>query len=356
MVEGRMLIFQRRVLLIFALTAARSPALAVDFEGTGRATARLAIDSNARRDFEQFGTESDEVVSAVASIRGRLLFPWGALAGTYDVGARKFFTVTSEDTLAQSATLALSIPLGGLLAAGVDARAKDRRGGSRRYTDVAGGAFLLFYPGDGWTVRIAGSGHRFIYPPFFPYSFTAGEASGQVEYRFARRHSVAFLGDLGIRWFNAVADGNPAQPPIQNPEQRVDKVAIAAVSYRYQGPVLASVAYSYGNFDSNSFGQTAHRHRLSASVGVRLPWQSTLLAEGVLQFTNYPDRIFVSPEILLIDDDNLNSLSIKLARPILSSLDIELEYAFYHASLPGPGATYKYLRMVGGIGLTLRLW
>jgi len=357
MVERRMFISQRRVLLVFALAlAARYPVLAVDVEGTGRVSTRLDVDSNARREFEQFGTQTDGVVSAIGSGRGRLLFPWGVLAGTYDVAAQKFFTVTSEDVLIQSATVALSIPIGGLLAAGVDARAKDRRGGSRRYTDLAGGGFLLFFPGDGWTIRLGGSGHRFIYPPFFPYSFTAGEATGQVEYRFARRHSVAFLGDFGVRWFNAVADVNPAQPPSQNPEQRVDKVAIAGLSYRYQGPVLASVAYSYGNFDSNSFGQSAHRHRLSASVGVRLPWQSTLLAEGVLELTNYPDRIFISPEILLINDENLNSISIKLARPILSNVDIELDYAFYQASFPGTGMTYNYLRMVGGIGLTWRLW
>jgi len=352
-----MLLSQRRVWVILALAlAAASPALAVDFEGTGRGALRLAVDSNARRDFEQFGTQSDGVVSAIASGRGRLIFPWGVLAGTYDLAAQKFFTLTSEDVLIQSATLALSIPIGGLVAAGVEGRAKDRRGGSRKYTDLAGGAFLLFLPGDGWTVRLAGSGHRFIYPPFFPYSFTAGEASGQVQYRFARRHSVALLGDFGVRWFNAIADVNPAQPPSPNPEQRVDKVFVAGLSYRYQGPFLASAAYSYGNFDSNSFGQSAHRHRLSASLGVRLPWQSTLLAEGVLEFTNYPDRIFVSPEILLIDDQNLNSISIKLARPILSGVDVEVEYAFYHASLPGPEATYKYLRMVGGIGLTARLW
>src|SRR5262249_3315775 len=190
-----------------------SAVLAADFEGTGRVSARIAADSNARRDFEQSGTQADGVISAVASGQGRVIFPWGVLGATYDIAARKFFTVTSEDVLIQSATLALSVPVGGFMAAGVDARAKDRRGGSRRYTDLAGGGFLLFSPGDSWTVRFTGSGHRFISPPFFPYSFTAGEASGQVQYRFDQRHSLALLGDFGVRSFNAVADGNPAQPP-----------------------------------------------------------------------------------------------------------------------------------------------
>jgi hypothetical protein len=238
----------------------------------------------------------------------------------------------------------------------VEGWGKDRRGGPRGYTDLVGGGFLELAPTSALTIRFRGAFHRFLYHPFFPYSFSAGEGGVRLQYRIDRYHSLTAVGDLSFRSYNAIADSDPNGPPRERPLQRSDRVTIGGLSYRYGGPVLVSVGYTYGDFSSNSFGQTAHRHRLAASAGVRLPWKWTLLAEGVLQFTNDPDKIFAAPQILLVDDENLNSISLKLARPLSPDLDLELQYAFYHASLPGPDATYRYVRMVGGIGLTWRLW
>lgn len=344
------------LLCAFAVASVPSFEAIAELQGSARLSASVGVDSNARRDFEQVGAQLDGVLSAVGSGQARWLLPWGLLSGSYDLGLRKFVTLSAEDFLVQSATLAVSIPIGRLLDVGVEGWGKDRRGGPRGYSDLVGAGFLELLPTDALTIRLRGAAHRFLYHPFFRYSFSAGEGSSQVQYRIDRYHSLSAFVELGFRSYNALADSDPNGPPPGQSVQRSDHVTVAGIGYRYRGPVLMSVGYTYGHFDSNSFGQTARRHRLSASAGIRLPWKSTLLAEGVLQFTNYPDKIFAAPQILLIDDENLNSISIKLARPVSSDVDLELQFAFYHASLPGPDATYKYLRMVGGIGLTWRLW
>ena len=67
------------------------------------------------------------------------------------------------------------------------------------------------------------------------------------------------------------------------------------------------------------------RHRLTGNAGVRLPWQLTLLAQGSLGLTAYPDGIYLSPEIILVEEDEgQNSLSLKLARPVTQKVDAEL--------------------------------
>jgi len=344
--------------LLFALAAASVSSIEAraELQGNARLSGSVGVDSNARRDFQQVGAQVDGVLSAVGSGQARWLLPWSLLSGSYDLGVRKFLTLSAEDFLVQSATLGASIPIVKLFDVGVEGWGKDRRGGPRGYTDLVGAGFLELAPTSALTIRVRGAFHRFIYHPFFPYSFSAGEGSGRLQYRIDRYHSLSLFGDLSFRSYNAIADSDPNGPPPERPVQRSDRVTIGGLSYRYGGPVLVSVGYTYGDFSSNSFGQTAHRHRLAASAGVRLPWKWTLLAEGVLQFTNYPDKIFAAPQILLIDDENLNSISLKLARPLSSDLDLELQYAFYHASLPGPDATYRYVRMVGGIGMTWRLW
>jgi len=344
------------LLFVLAATSVSSFEALAEFQGSARLSAGIGIDSNARRDFQQVGAQVDGVLSAVGSGQARWLLPWGELSGSYDLGLRKFVTVSAEDFLVQSAALGVSIPIGSLLAVGVEGKAKDHRGGSRGYTDLVGAGFLEVAPTSALTIWLRGAVHCFLYHPFFPYSFLAGEGSGQVQYRIDRYHSLFAFGELGFRWYNAAAVPDPNARPPPYPEQRSDRVTTVGISYRYRGPVLISVGYSYGDFSSNSFGQTAHRHRLGASAGIRLPWKWTLLAEGVLQFTNYPDNVFATPEILLVDDENLNSISLKLVRPVSPNLDLELQYAFYHASLPGPAGTYRYVRMVGGIGLTWRLW
>jgi hypothetical protein len=96
------------------------------------------------------------------------------------------------------------------------------------------------------------------------------------------------------------------------------------------------------------------RHRLSGSAGLRLPWSVTVLAQGALGLSRYPDGIYLSPDIILVEEDEgQNSLSIKMARPMGEHLDVELSYGLYGTSLPRNHLSY--FRQVVGVGVTWRL-
>ncbi|HME92096.1 MAG TPA: hypothetical protein VKE49_11780, partial [Myxococcaceae bacterium] len=180
-----------------------------------------------------------------------------------------------------------------------------------------------------------------------------GELGFQVRYRFDRHHSVAAIGEIGLRLYNSEARPDPRLDPPSTPEQRQDVAFLAGASYSYRGPVVFTASYVYGQASSNSFGESLYRHRINVSAAVRLPFELTLLGQAALQITRYPDGPYPTPDIILIEDDNHDSLSLKLLRPVSRHVDLELHYALYHDALPQNGLTY--LRHVAWMGFTWRL-
>jgi hypothetical protein len=296
--------------------------------------------------------------SGAASAKGNA----GLAFGTYDVGLRKFLQYPSEDTLVQAANAEGLFYLYGPLNMGVDGYAKDRRGGDRDYSDLLGAAFLEYSPDESLSMRLHVAGHRFIYWDNFAYSFAAPEVGVSGRYRFSRRHSAFFNADLGLRSYNVVAEPDEVAP-------RKDTAVNVVIGYAYRGPFTLTVSYNYFEQDSNSFGESLQRHRAVATAAVRLPWKLFLLAEGAIQYTRYPDGIFLSADVLLSQDEerNTNALSVKLVRPLDAHVDAEAHYGLYHNRLPPSGCPadvpscvpqpdgLTYWRQVAWVGLTWRL-
>ncbi|MGZ3458794.1 MAG: hypothetical protein ACXU86_09830 [Archangium sp.] len=328
---------------------------AADVEGDLRVTGRLMVDGNAPRDFTKGRTAadtSDLALGLLASGEGRYTADRWQLVGRYDGGGRKYMAFPGEDVLVQAAALEGSFALGSSLGLGVESRAKDRRGGSRAYTDLAASAFLEYAPDASLSLRLRAGAHRFLYRPDFSASFASPEVSFLARYRLDRRHSFTASGEYGSRRYNASVQS----PPRTTPEwtgRREDGALMASVGYSYKGPLALGLSYSYQEASSNSFGQSVRRHRLSGTAGLRLPWKLTLLAQGALGLDLYPDGVYLSPQIILLEDDEAqNTLSLKLARPVNEQLDVELSYAMYGTRLPRNDLFY--FRQVAGVGLTWR--
>jgi len=344
---------------VAALTIAIALALPLDGRADWSADARLTggagADSNARRDYQQLGTQSD----AMALLIGAGQLHWrgerGEADGSYELGLRKFLQLSSEDVLVQSGAAQGTWLLSRNWALGAEGYAKDRRGGERDYTDLTGSAFVQFAPEAPLDLRLRAGVHRFLYPPNFPYSFRAGELGFQGRYRFDRHHSVSVIGELGLRLYNSDARIDPrVDPPA--PEQRQDLAFVAGAGYSYRGPIAFSAAYSYAQASSNSFGESLYRHRFNVSAALRLPFELTLLGQAALQITRYPDGPYPTPEIILIEDDNHDSLSFKLLRPVSKHVDLELHYSLYHDAITAlPENPLTYLRQVAWMGFTWRL-
>ncbi|WNG44567.1 hypothetical protein F0U60_11030 [Archangium minus] len=341
--------------LVVVLLALAGGAHAADVEGQLRVTGRLMLDGNAPRDFTKGLTStntSDLVLSLLAVGEGRYTADRWQVVGRYDGGGRKYLSYPTEDALVQAASLEGSLALGTSLGVGLEGRAKDRRGGSRAYTDLAASAFVEYAPDTQLSLRLRAGAHRFLYHRDTSANFGSPEVGFLARYRLSRRHALTVSGEYGSRRYHT----SVRYPPGTTPEwtgRREDGALMASMGYSYKGPLALGLSYSYQETSSNSFGESVQRHRLSGTAGVRLPWKLTLLAQGALGINRYPDGVYLSPEIILLEDDEAqNTLSLKLVRPLSSQMDLEFSYAMYGTRLPRNDLFY--FRQVAGLGLTWR--
>jgi hypothetical protein len=342
------------LLALTVLAASRAPA--AEWEGSLKATSRVLVDTNASRDFSDSSTSGDagldQALSLLGSAEGRATFERSQLVGRYELGVRKYFGFTDEDTLVQAGALEGSLALGSEFGVGLEGHAKDRRGGTRAYSDLGTSAFVEYAPDVRLALRVRGGARRFVYRPDPTANFGGPEFGVLGRYRFNRRHSVSLFGDWGSRRFGPQARTRPGTT-VPSPGRREDGALTAGATYTYRGPVALGLTYAYQESSSNSFGETVLRHRVTGNAGVRLPWRLTLLAQGTLGFSSYPDGIFLSPEIILVEEDEgQNSLSLKLARPVTQKLDVEVSWGLWSTRLPRNGLTYT--RQVFGVGFTWR--
>ncbi len=327
-----------------------------DAKGAARASVGAAYDTNAERVATDKRSDEAPTPDANLSLLGSLEGLWakerGLLTGAYDVAARRFFRVRSEDAVFQAASLSGGFALTPSLRLGVDARLKDRRGG-RPYTDLSARPYVDFIRAPTLEVRVSAGPHRFLNwePGFFRYSFTGTEGGALVRYRFNRRHAVHAAGELGELRYHALArDATGEVTGAQG--RRQDAVLSASAGYQYRGRVLASVHYSYLEQTSNSFGESYHRHRVAGALGLRLPWKLTWLSQGAVQQGG--GRRFYSAELpMLEDEEDRNFVSTRLVRPLTEHIDLELKGALYLDELTQD--QFVYARQVGGIGVTCRL-
>ena len=309
---------------------------AAELDGRARLSVGAGVDTNARREYND--AAADGMLEAHAGVDGRALFQRAQLLGAWDGGARGFLLLPSESVFVQVANAEGSVAVGRYLGLGVSGRGRDRRGGQRDYTDLAAVAFVDFVPDTQVELRAYGGGHRFIFWPTFRHSFSARELGGSARYRFNRRHSVSVFGELGRRRYNARAMHSPDNPPAFDLGQRRDNAFFVGVGYAFRGPFVFSASGSYFDQSSNSYGESNRRLRLTLDGGFRLPWKLFLLAQVNLQTTDYPDGVFLSPEVILEEDaENHNAISLKLARPITEHLDVEVRVAAYQNRLRQEG-------------------
>lgn len=339
------------------LAASRAPA--AEWEGALKATGRVLVDTNASRDFADPTTKTrglDQALSLLGSAEGRATFERSQLVGRYELGLRKYLGFTDEDTLVHTGAVEGSLALGAELGLGVEGHAKDRRGGTRAYSDLGTSAFLEYAPDVRLALRLRVGARRFVYRPDTTVNFGGPELGVLGRYRLDRRHSVSLFGDWGSRGYGILArmrPPSPSQPPPSSQVRREDGALTAGASYTYRGPVALGLTYVFQEVSSNSFGETVLRHRVSGNAGVRLPWRLTLLAQGSLGLTAYPDGIFLSPEIILVEEDEgQNSLSLKLSRPLTEKVDVEVSWGLWSTRLPRNALTYT--RQVFGVGFTWR--
>jgi hypothetical protein len=346
-----------RVLFALALMSSAS-ASAVDLRGSSRLWLGPGYDSNARRDFVTSGggTQSDGFLFGLGTLDGLVLGERFRLGATWDVAARKFFSAPSEDTIINSVTGEFSYGLSQQFTVGLFGVARDRRGADRDYTNLVGQAFVDFAPTGNLDVRLKVGATRFLFWPRFTYSYSGAIGDLSARYRFDRRHSVSLFGTFNPRTYNATLNPRPDAEEAST-QRRFDPFFTAGLSYAFRGPFHLSVGYSYLDQTSNSYGETMRRHRVSVTAGFSLPARFTLMAAGALQLTSFPDGIFLSQDLQVVEDDeNSSTVTVKLVRPVHPNVALDLRYALYVNVLPQQTQGREalvYLRNVLSLGVTV---
>ncbi|MBL8951716.1 MAG: hypothetical protein JNK82_13120 [Myxococcaceae bacterium] len=333
--------------MVFVLAA---PAYAIDLSGRVRGSVGVGIDSNPRRDFVSNNavTPIDPVLQGLLNLGGAIQGERASAGGSYDLGARKFFALSSEDTVIQTLQLD-GVVWAGRFGFGVVGRARDRRGAQREYSDLQAEVNLQFVPDNALDFRIWGAAHRFIFWSGFQSSFYAPEGGLAARYRFNKRHSLSVLGNFSFRTFNSMTIADPDVMPPPEPVVRRDFFALASVAYWYRGPVVFSLSYGYMDSASNSYGWSLRQHRVGLVFGAPLFWKLMVMLDVNLRFNDYPSGIFIDDRILTLDEsgENLSSGVLKLVRPLGEHMEIEARYGFYYGRLPKND--FVYMRHVGTV-------
>jgi hypothetical protein len=321
-----------------------------EWSGRGRLTLGTGLDTNPAR---QYGAISDPTWALVAFLSGEGEWRHETLhaEGAYQLAARAFPTAIGLSTLVQTLQARFAWDALDLLSVGATGRARDRRGSNRDYTDLAGSAWVSRHPARRVELTVEALAERFAYWPNSAYSFGAPELSLAFQWGITAQHWLFASGEIGWRRYPAPAIGTDGSLLLGVPRQ--DLFVSGGAGYRFRGPFVIGADYRYSALLSNSFGQTLLRHQISVSAGVALPWHLFALVQASLLFTQFPDGVYLAPEVLLADDEeNLNSVSVKVSRVLTPWLEVELRYSLYQGVLPTNGL--RYLRHTASLGATFR--
>ncbi|MBI5543001.1 MAG: hypothetical protein HY901_03885 [Deltaproteobacteria bacterium] len=322
------------IVALVAALALSPPAPAVTAHGSVTASVGSGFDSNPTR---TVGTEAsaDGYLGLTASGQGRLtLGDSQQLSGRYDIGLRKYLQTAPEDLAVQQAELEWSMQVGRALL-GADGSGKWRvaRSGIRDYADAIAELFFDWAFAKELSARLAAGARGYVYPPDGDYSHAGPQAAVSARWQPSRRHLVTLRLFGALPYYRGKARLVEATEDLSGVGRR-DRQMGAQLSYALRGPVALQVGYAFVRVDSNSYGEASERHRLWGAAGIKLPLRLFASVQAAWQLLRYPDGIFFSESLLLLDDESQSSAGLKLAWAATERIDLEVRYAAYWIALP----------------------
>ena len=139
------------------------------------------------------------------------------------------------------------------------------------------------------------------------------------------------------------------------PGGRRDTTSTFSAEYAWRGDFLAALGYAFSHDASSAEGGDHDRHRLTARGAVLLPLELTLAFRAALQWSSYPQPLFLSEQLLLAaGQENQDALELRLTRPLGADLELALAAALYRAeAVRGGGPAPDYTR---GVLSTTLVW
>lgn len=215
--------------------------------------------------------------------------------------------------------------------------------GARTFRNLGADAVLALRGGDERTLTIGFGARDFRYKPDHDFDYWAPAANVRLDLILwqppSKTKSLELATSLGFenRTFtssvaltNACPPGAPADPNCTAPTDldRRDRYQRLGVELTWVGRQVATFGYQFTLIDSNSFGQSLARHRVTASATIALPARLYGTLIGILQIDQYLDGLLVrrdlqQQEFTNVEDENRSSVQARLARKLSTGWAIE---------------------------------
>jgi hypothetical protein len=137
---------------------------------------------------------------------------------------------------------------------------------------------------------------------------------------------------------------------------RRDRYTRVGADLTWVSPVVATVGYQVSVTDSNSFGQSLVRHRITVSATTALPfWKLYGTALATLQFDQYLDGLIIQEDLqnqqfTTVEDENRSSLQLRVARAVSTAWSIESRAAIWRDLDNDNDTTFRRaILYIGGI-------
>jgi hypothetical protein len=257
----------------------------------------------------------------------------------------------------------------GFAASAIDALPLSDDIGARTFRNLGADAVLAMRNDDEHELTLSFGVRDFTYKPDHDFDYVAAAANARLELMLwqpaSKTKSLELVTTLGfeMRTFDAAAliDACPPDTPADpmctasTDIERRDRYQRLGVEVTWVGRQVAALGYQITVIDSNSFGQSLARHRITASGTAQLPGEvyGTLLA--ILQIDQYVDGLLVrrdlqQQEFTNVEDENRSSVQLRLARKLGGNWAVEGRAAIWR-NLAGGAMELDFKRELLYLGL-----
>lgn len=192
-----------------------------------------------------------------------------------------------------------------------------------------------------------GAGFYSVDNPLF--SSVEGGASVGTSWSLTLKERIDVDAAVGVRGYPVLARV-AREGESEDRRPRADAPLRLSVGLTSVRSVFASLRYTFTRNGSNSRGDSYIRHRVTATAGVRLPFDITTTGQAALQITSYDDGLSVGQQLLLGDDDeSQNSLSLAVSRPWWLGIATEARFSWYGNEFARERVTFS--RMTAQVGI-----
>jgi hypothetical protein len=347
----------------FAYAAAmrRAALPAIGFLGVARIAAAdpwtVRMESGAEADSNVTRSEGPAVAAAVGRLGARIDYRDAVLGGAYAVDVSSLARmVASEQTENESVMLNVGDlrwvhPVeGSSLAAGVHLTASDSFGvlvplGARTFRNLGGDALALLGHGEDHHLMLGAGWRDFVYKPDGSFDWRGPVASARLDAMLwhtpDRTRSLELTAAAGFeaRSYNGVAKFNCAPDesgnrcPMDSTLRRRDRYQRGGLELTWTGSVVATGSYQITVVDSNSYGQSLIRQRITAAATMEVVTALFVSATATLQIDQYPEGVPVADllhqELTSLEDENRSSLQVLVTRALSAAWSLEARGAIW---------------------------